>query len=70
MTGIKSCLVDWQAAGCICCERFVLFLPKFIPALERCRHINLDPTTLVLNFMDFLLEPASGSSIAVMLPHL
>lgn len=35
----------WQAAGCICCKRLIPFLPELIPALERCKHINLEPTT-------------------------
>lgn len=35
----------WQAAGCICCKRLIPFLPELIPALERCKHIKLEPTT-------------------------
>lgn len=37
--------IIWQAAGCICCKRLIPFLPELIPALERCNHITLAPTT-------------------------
>jgi hypothetical protein len=35
----------WQAAGCICSKRLIPFLPELIPALERCKHITLEPGT-------------------------